>query len=259
MNKADRVKESMTDDTETTMTDELNSILPGSNPLENLTADQTGPVHYTVTSARNGSVTQHRVNIMGRTCTCEDMEHNVDGNEVCAHLAYVSTVHPQLSVDEMAVYKSMSLMEDAASLKDQLDMQLDRFEDALVELRDAEAGASTQSGSDGSQTTSQSSNATSTADPAAKAEELQEAYDDVLDDMNVQHHEDYVWVQMGKDTPDELPGPGNVETFTALLQEADQVEYVHDDHAAFSEKPGEWWKNRIHPDDVDQYIDEVLQ
>lgn len=264
--KADKVKQEMENsNSDTTMREEMNTVLPGSEPLENLSAEQTGPVHYTVTSARNGNVSQHRVNIKDRWCTCEDMQYNRgetdDGaREVCAHLAYVSTVHPQLSTDEMALYKSMALMEQGATLRDQLDTQLDRFEQALVELRDANAGVQAEPDSQATESGSQaSSDASSVANASDKADELQAAYDDVVEDMQVQSHEGYVWVQTGQDTPDELGGPGNVSVFDAFLKNPEQVEFIHDDHDDVSQKPGEWWKNRINPDDVDEYINEVLQ
>jgi len=45
------------------------------------------------------------------------------------------------------------------------------------------------------------------------------------------------------------------------------VKYIHDGspdwadspHPAYDSKPGEWWKNAIKPEDVEEYINEVLQ
>jgi len=139
---------------------ELNTVLPGSDPLENLTASQTGPVHYTVLSARNGSVTTHRVNIQKVTCSCEDMTYNTNatpdddgGRDVCAHLAYVMTIHPQLSAEEAGLLKHLGLMQGADELMRDLDNERSRIEELLVEMRDAQAGqqaASADGGGSGS-------------------------------------------------------------------------------------------------------------
>jgi hypothetical protein len=90
------------------------------------------------------------------------------------------------------------------------------------------------------------------------ADTLRDAYDGVVDDMQVKAHDDMVWVQTGKDTPDTLDAPGNPAVFDLLLKDAEQVTYVHDDHDLAGDRPGQWWKNAIKPSEVDAYISEVL-
>lgn len=239
---------------------EINSILPGKNPMKNLKARQTGANHYSVLSARNGSVTVHRVNLAEPSCTCEDMEYNREDNEVCAHVAKAALVHPQMDATEAAVV--------------QLNGQLSRIETVLSEVQEIrdqadaaakEAGAkarakeATEARDDDSPGAPPERDSSPSVDPEDAADRLKDAYDDVVDDMQVTTAAGRVWVQTGKDTPDNLKMPGAPETFATLLQQPDQVTYVHDDHRLASEKPGEWWKNAIEPSDVDSYISEVLQ
>lgn len=261
----------MTDENTTTydIREELNTIMAGDAPLQNLRAIQTGPVHYTVLSARNGSPTVHRVDLQDATCSCEDMTYNNnlqsdsdEGREICAHLAFAMLEHPQLDASESVVYEHLGMMDAANSLMRDLQDERDAVEEALVGLRDAQAGGTstttsdtTESAESGDETPSPPGEAVNAADAADR---LQEAFDAAVDDMQVQHHEGWVWVQTGRDTPDALDAPGNPDPFTIFLQEPDQIEYIHDEHDAVGQKPGEWWKNRIAPEAVDEYISEVL-
>jgi hypothetical protein len=171
--------------------------------------------------------------------------------------------HPQLDTDGMALYDMMGVTQSADKVIRELQEERNEIEQTLIELRDAQAGQTAESAASGDETGSAPSQDSSPPgrdiDVEGAADRLQTAFDEVVNDMNVQAHEGWIWVQTGKDTPETLPGPGNVEVFSAFLQNADQVEYVHDEHDDVSMKPGEWWKNRIAPEAVDDYISEVLE
>jgi hypothetical protein len=100
-------------------------------------------------------------------------------------------------------------------------------------------------------------------DPQEAADRLQEAFDDVIDDMQVKAAAGKVWFQTGRDTPDDWPFPGTSDTFSAVTG-PDMVEYVYEgddgpNHEWYDDKPGEWWKNAMKPSDVSAYIEEVLE
>ena len=67
-----------------------------------LEARQVGWHDYRVLSTRNGSVTAHQVEIDERSCTCEDMKYNCEGQQVCAHISKALLVHPS-TMDQSAV------------------------------------------------------------------------------------------------------------------------------------------------------------
>ena len=70
--------------------------------FDGLEARQVGWHDYRVLSTRNGSVTAHQVAIDERSCTCEDMHYNAEGQEVCAHISKALLVHPS-TMDQAAV------------------------------------------------------------------------------------------------------------------------------------------------------------
>ncbi len=64
--------------------------------------------------------------------------------------------------------------------------------------------------------------------------------------MNVEAYNGRVWVNKSPDAPD--------YTFNAFLSGPDQMRYDPD-----SDSPGQYFKNYIEPEDVDDYISEVLE
>jgi hypothetical protein len=98
------------------------------------------------------------------------------------------------------------------------------------------------------------------------AEQLQDAFDTAVDDMQVETGGGAVFFQTGRDTPDDWPYPGGSDTFD-VLTDSDHVMYVHDGtadwadspHKYYDDKPGEWFKNALDPEDVGDYIAEVLE
>jgi hypothetical protein len=195
----------------------------------------------------------HEVDLNGDqpSCTCGDHEYRRgDTPEVCKHVAIAleNGASRQADLGELAMHEFVRMMAG-------VEEQLDRLESARDVTR-AQADAKDVADSQGGETTAADPDVGVTAEEAADT--LQSAYDGVVEDMQVRAHNDYVWVQTGQDTPQNLDAPGNPAVFDLLLKNADQVTYVHDDHELASEKPGEWWKNAIKPDAVDAYIEEVL-
>jgi hypothetical protein len=113
--------------------------------------------------------------------------------------------------------------------------------------------------SQSTQTDTDDSQSESSAAVDEMAEYLQNSYDAVIPDMQVKTHNGRIWVQTGQDTPDTLDVPGNPSVFDVFLKNAEQIEYVHENHDLHSQKPGEWWKNTIAAGDVEEYVEEVLQ
>ena len=230
---------------------ELNTILPGSDPLKNLHVVRTGMTVYTVLSARNGTVTRHKVTLDPAECTCDDWAFNLDDGEreVCAHYAIAMIEGENVTTEDVAINEIVALTNEARELaqdaRDSMDMaELNRSAAAtLHEEADpgAEGGASQEAPS-----------------PAARepdgqaaheaAETLQAAYDEAVDGMDVQAHAGKVWINKTPTAPD--------YTFQAFLQDPEQVDYLPPDE---NDTPGQYWKNAIEPGDVQDYISEVLE
>lgn len=237
---------------------ELDSILPGKDPMKNLKARQTGAYHYSVLSARNGEPTLHRVDLREPDCTCGDFYYNRDDDEheICAHIAKAALVHPQLDAGEASVMQLNSYLERIARLTEQIVEERDRARTAAKE-----AGANqraVEASVEAAETTQAGGGQTPDVDPEDAADRLKDAYDEIIDDMQVKASDGYVWVQTGKDTPDNLKMPGAPETFETLIRNPDQIKFVGDYEMLQDIQPGEWWKNAIDPGDVDAYINEVL-
>jgi len=54
---------------------------------EQMEARQMTIHEWTVVSYRNGATTAHTVNLHELTCSCEDYQYNVEGAEICDHIA----------------------------------------------------------------------------------------------------------------------------------------------------------------------------
>jgi len=245
---------------DTDIQSEINTVLPGSDPLDNLSVTHEGGTEYNVLSARNGDVTKYWVDTGPEpSCSCGDYEYNRTGdNEICAHLA-AAVLADRMDPGELAVSELISVtgtisqsIRDAERAAEQARDAADEIEGALVETRDAQAGGSVEDPDRNGHTDAQTD---SGGDIAEKAETLQNAFDDVIDGMDVEYANGAIWVNITPDAPEELPGPGSVSTFNALLRDPDQTQYAPDDESA----PGQYFKNRIDPDDVNEYISEVLE
>lgn len=239
---------------------EINTVLPGSDPLDNLYVTHCGGTEYNVLSARNGNVTKYWVDTgPDPACSCGDYEYNRnDDNEICAHLA-AAVLADRMSPEELAVSELISVtgtisqsIRDAERAAEQARDATDEIEGALVETRDAQAGGNVEDPDRNGHTGGSTGGET---DIEEKAETLQNAFDSVIDGMEVEYNGGVIWVNITPNAPEELPGPGSVSTFNALLRDPEQTQYAPDDQSA----PGEYFKNRIDPDDVEEYISEVLE
>lgn len=194
-----------------------------------------------------------------------------DGPEVDAHDEYNPAVHEAINrhhdspnLEHNIMLEWAGIIRDAENTLQTAEAALDGAKDAEVAARSAEADAAqnaVDSSSNGVESKTQHNN-NERAEEAA--ERLQSAFDDVIDDMQVTASSGVVWIKKGRDTPDTLPGPGNVDTWETFIKNPDQTEYVYEsddgpNHELFSEKPGEYWKSVIRPSDVDEYIDENLE
>lgn len=247
--------------------EELGTVLPGKDPLSNLTVVRTGMTVYTVLSARNGSVTRHKVTLDPADCTCGDWEYNLDGDDrdVCAHYAAAVLDGSDVETSDIAINEIASLTKEARELSQDAQAALEGASEANVAARETEAAA-VQEATDEEVANAEPDGQAEQEAAGDAAQRLREAYENVdgLTDMQVQAHAGHVWVQTGQDTPDELDsGPVTIDVWEQFISNPDQVMYIYEsddgpDHDLFSEKPGEWWKNALEPGDVDQYIEEVL-
>lgn len=185
------------------------------------------------------------------TCTCPDYRYRVspDENRACKHIMAVVRAKPsEITVDRMA-YDGLTRQYDM--LDDKLNTVMQRLtavqSEAAVSSQTQDVPASDAAGS-GEQM------AEITAHDAA--DKLQDKFNEIVTGFDVQAHEGLVWVNKTPDAPEQLPGPGNVETFYTFLADPPQVVYDGDGN---KNPPGQYFKNYIEPGDVDQYISEVLE
>jgi hypothetical protein len=261
---------------------ELNTILPGENPLDGLHAEHEGGLEYTVISSRNGAPSIHWVELGPKpSCTCSDYKGNkasgfsgeVDAErEPCSHIVK-ATLADTLSPEELAtreLINTTATITNAAGEARQAAREAEdtarELDTVLARMRSVEADtaanttepADTTTNETGNQQSNQSSHSNEKNAKEA-AEKLQKAFDEVIDGIQVEHNEGVVWVNKTPGAPDQLPGPGNVDVFEAFLQNPEQLEYVYDDHEYAGAKPGDYFSNMIQPEDVDDYIAEVLE
>lgn len=224
-----------------TPTDNESSTDTTENDGQRLYAAPTGPNTYTVLSRGDAGRNAYSVDVANLTCTCEDFQYNVKGDDdrnVCKHLEKAISIHPHQEAYYSYKGGQVAAVDVTQSAKDK--ETASAVEETEVAITD------------------------SVPSPEEKADTLQAAYDGVIDDMQVQANEGLVWVQTGRDTPDAWPFPGADSTFDALLKNAELMTFVgegnddYPDHEWLSRRPGQWWKNAIEPENVDSYINEVL-
>lgn len=243
--------DTMTDETENTQEQNTNNDVES-----NYDAAWVGGGQYVVTNGTN----TYTVELTGE-----------DGPEVDAHDEYNPAVHEAINrhhdspnLEHNIMLEWAGIIRDAENTLQTAEAALEGAKDAEVAARSAEADAaqnSVDSGSNAEQNQTQD-NDDGRAEEAA--ERLQSAFDEVIDDMQVTASSGVVWIKTGQDTPDSLPGPGNVSVWETFVKNPDQTEFVYEsddgpNHELFSEKPGEYWKNIIRPENVDEYIDENLE
>lgn len=245
--------------------DEPKRIAEAVNGFSGLYPRHKGGHRYSVLSLRNDTNTRHWVTLGEEpSCTCGDYEYNTDGTEVCDHIATAEHSAPgRISVEENFVSDLSGIVRDFTKATESAETAAKSVDTVLARLRDVEADVPLHP-SESSPTASKDTeepdrpsvhDTTPMVDPPEAAEKLQEAYDRVTDDMKVELSGDLVWVKTGFDTPDTLDVMGSPETWPTLIKNADHVQY-DPDHA---KAPGEYFKNYIEPDAVEDYISEVLE
>jgi hypothetical protein len=192
------------------------------------------------------------------TCTCPDYRFRAQEGEhrACKHIQKVIEVSPDRITADKIAFEHLSREYQILSEKvDSLSQQLT----SIVSTVHEDNGTQSQTDYSGQQQSVPASDAQSggqkmeAAGAQEAADKLQRAFNDVVEGFDVQDHNGKVWVNKTPAAPENLPGPGNVETFTAFLQSPDMMQYDPDSG------PGQYWKNYIEPDEVDQYISEVLE
>ena len=245
--------------------DELSTILPGSDPLGGLHVEHEGGLEYTVLSSRNGSPSTHWVTLgPDPTCTCSDFEFHKDEREPCAHIVK-AILSDRMEPEQMAMSELISVTATVSQASREAERAAgdardvaNELEKNLVELRDIQSGSdsSTTSSSEQSQPNTSSG---SDMDVSEKRDQLQEAFDQVVEGFEVESNEGVLWVNKTPSAPDTLPGPGNVDLFETFLKAPEQLEYVHDNHDYSGAEPGQYFTNMIRPENVSEYIEEVLE
>jgi len=242
-------------------TDDTTAVAQQITDFETMAARQVTIHQWRVLSYGGETPTAYSVNTLDMTCDCEDQAYNNSGGEVCKHLA-------------KALFVAEARMEVGEALRYNLNDQADRIERAADKLTQNATAAAADAAAVGDSDDTAEPYEPEDAGPdesevqAAEdaAETLKDAFDTAIDDMQVEASGGVVFFQTGRDTPDDWPFPGGSETFK-VLTDSDHVMYVHDGtadwadspHKYYDDKPGEWWKNAIEPEDVDEYIAEVLE
>jgi hypothetical protein len=225
--------------------------------LSDMSAAHLEGSEYRILSTRNNTVTHYRVNVETGECECPSTVFNLDEHEACPHLTKALTVHTSWhDPGDWAVRDLQMVSERANNLMHDLRETTDWVETVIESA--AVPAASDQVRTNGEAPTPDGETVES-VDIAERADTLQEAYDSVIDGFNVEYSGGWIWVNKSPDAPDELPGPGNIDSFQALLQNPDAMEFVPDDDSRDSDRPGQYFKNAIAPDAVDSYIQEVLE
>lgn len=234
---------------------EPTAVAQAINGFAEMSMEHTAGCNYSVFSWRNGNNTVHRVNTAQMTCTCEDMKWNRDGEtDVCDHVAYA--VYHAPNSREVGTEAFNELLDMVSSMND--------YRRALEQRRQSqEKAAEVASTEPDSKPSLEETTPEPTHDPEEKADALREAFNAVVEDMEVEVGDGgAIWVKTGYDTPETIntPGPGGpIEVWEAFIKNPEQTEYVPDDHPAAGDRPSEYHKNRIEPGDVEAYIEEVLK
>ena len=257
------------DDTETEIVGDVPDVSETITDFGQLQPRQQSLYRWTVLNLKpdDDSNTAHYVDTRELDCSCRDHEYNREDGEVCKHLA-VALWAADRNVDADAlsrwsIQQELSTAREAAEKVEHLSHYLETVAGSL----DGEAASeAVENAESGGETTSGTTAAEQNGNAEEAAHKLQAAFDEVIDDMQVQANDGLVWFQTGQDTPDDWPFPGGDQTFKVVTQ-PDSVMYVHDGsddwadgpHKHYDSKPGEWWKNALEPSEVDDYIAEVLE
>jgi hypothetical protein len=242
-------------------TDDTTAAAQQIDDFGSMAARQVTIHQWRVLSYGGDDLTGYEVNTLDMTCTCGDQQHNNEGGEICKHLA-------------KALYVAEARMEVGEALRYNLTEHAQNIRHEADRLAQAATTAEANAAASGGKETVEEANESVAPEPepvdteAAEnaAEQLQDAFDTAVDDMQVETGGGAVFFQTGRDTPDDWPYPGGSDTFD-VLTDSDHVMYVHDGtadwadspHKYYDDKPGEWFKNALDPEDIGDYIAEVLE
>jgi hypothetical protein len=211
----------------------------------------------TVLSLRNNAITAYRVNISSLECekrdgtSCEDLEYNCAGHQVCDHLAaaiYQAPRTPDVDLKALdGAISTLSMAKDAAE-------SAQNTADSLRAARNAHAQETAAAANENnSRPTKEELEPEPDITAEEAAEELQEAFDEQADGMQALAHDGVVWPNNTPNAPD--------WTFEAFIKNKEQIEWDNDgryDHPTVGPNDYEL-ENYIAPSDVESYINEVLE
>ena len=203
---------------------------------------------YWVGNPTNGTAYTVRLNELqgdsdGKACSCPDSRYRQDPEEfgACKHVMAALREHPaRPNMDRRFV--------DIAA------RELDYLRDAVQSLEQTATAKRADAAAESSDTGSGSNDGTGSVAAVkddnvfaeSEADKLQDAFNDAVNGMNVEAAGGKVWVNKTPNAPE--------YTFDAFLSGPDLMMYDPDDPSA----PGDYFKNYLEADDVDQYIEEVL-
>lgn len=193
------------------------------------------------------------------TCTCPDYRYRASPDEdgACKHiLAVIDHMPADVGIEQVAY----------DGLKRQYDILDSKVNQVMKDLSNVQANVHADTGSESETRTPTQEQYVDAGDAAGNGQEmasvsaeeaaskLQDAFNAVVDGFDVQAHNGKVWVNKTPTAPETLPGPGKVDTFTALVSGPQEMKYDPD-----ADSPGQYFNNVIEPNDVDSYISEVLE
>lgn len=212
---------------------------------------------YRILSTRNNTVTHYRVDVDEGTCECPSTEYNLAENEACPHLTKALVCHTShLDGGEWAIRDLQTVTDRANNLMHDLRETTDWV---TTVIESEAAGSASQAVQNDGQVSTPDGSTVESVDIAERQETLQAAFDEVINGFNTEYSGGWIWVNKSPDAPESLPGPGNIDSFEALLQNPEPMEFVPDDDGRDTDRPGQYFKNAIAPDAVESYISEVLE
>jgi len=243
----------------TKIADELDTL---GKSIDNLSVAHVAGTEYRVLSARNGSVTAYPVDIDTLSCPCEDNQMNTAQHEHCAHIAKALLVHDSHKEAKEWAAQDLSLVADRANtlvhdLRDATDWATTVIETEAAQEASKEAA-------DGGEPDTPETTQTVDKEAESKADMLESAFDDHIDDMIVTVSDGIIFFKTGYETEEEWPYPGFDSTFDAITS-PDCLEFVQsaeygdspNEHRWYDSKPGEHFKNALLPETVPEYIQEL--
>jgi hypothetical protein len=232
----------------------------GIEDFASMEARQTAFNVYMVVNHRTGGM--YRVDLADPSCTCEDMEYNRDDGEACKHIRKAHHQAPaHKTAEEIRLLETGDMLDEMRSLVEDVRQHRTALE------ADAKAAEGTQTTADTPETDADDA---PDVDPVGAAVDLEEAFEGFVPDMQVEATDNYVWLKTGYDTPDELetqgPGPA-IDPFETFVQDPETPAYVPGEanpgqlpdgyRNAPDERPGEYHKTALLPNDVSEYLSEV--